>query len=274
MGKTFSSIQFEECHRDTSAYGQFYSSLDKQQILRSIDIASINVRLGIQLELLLLVVPHWMDPLVEKWNFNTSTSASATTVSSYCSGLFIDINDTLYCSVYLINKVVKRWLYDSTLGTIDVPGSSTLYNPRGIFVDTNFDLYVVDCGNNRIQLFQFGAQTGITIAGNSSPNPTITLNWPSDIFVDLDHYLFIVDSGNNRIIRSSRNGFHCIIGCSGGVLSSTHLSDPRRMAFDSYGNIYVTDYGARCVLKFLLSNDLCSKYQTVRSMQQNLTISK
>ncbi len=31
--------------------------------------------------------------------------------------------------------------------------SNTLNNPRGIFVDTTLNLYVADCGNNRIPKF-------------------------------------------------------------------------------------------------------------------------
>ncbi|CAF1639330.1 unnamed protein product, partial [Adineta ricciae] len=206
---------------------------------------------------------------VDRRILGSSSSIPVMMIDSFCSGLFIDFNDTLYCSIYDYHKVIKGWLGDNTTSSTLAAGTGSagsdlnqLNTPRGIFVDTNFDLYVADSQNNRILRFRSGQPNGTTLAGSTSLNITITLNSPADVVVDLDYFLFIVDDDNNRIIRSSRNGFHCIIGCNGGSPSFTQLSDPSRMAFDSYGNIYVTDYGARRVLKFLLSNDLCNHSTT------------
>ena len=75
-------------------------------------------------------------------------------VNSSCTGLFIDINDTLYCSMYSNHhQVVKRWLNDTDMTSTIAAGTGTsgsasneLNGPDGIFVDVNFDLYVADCG--------------------------------------------------------------------------------------------------------------------------------
>ncbi|CAF4630366.1 unnamed protein product, partial [Didymodactylos carnosus] len=105
----------------------------------------------------------------------------------------------------------------------DRPGSALnqLNNPFGIFVDVNFDLYVADCLNNRVQLFRLGQSIGITVAGNGSPNPTIPLLCPTRIVLDAQKYLFIVDYGNDRIVGSGPNGFRCLVGCHG-LLSQSH----------------------------------------------------
>jgi len=138
---------------------------------------------------------------------------------------------------------------------------NTLDDPCGIFVDITFDLYVADCGNDRIQLFRSGKITGITVAGNGSSNITINLNCPTAIVLDADNYLFIVDSRNHRIIRSASNGFQCVAGCSGSSGSaSDQLNNPWSLSFDSYGNIFVTDQDNNRIQKFVLSTNSCGKF--------------
>ncbi|CAF4191046.1 unnamed protein product, partial [Adineta steineri] len=121
-----------------------------------------------------------------------------------------------------------------------------------------FDVY-------RIQLFQSKQSSGITVAGSTSINTTIALSSPTGIVLDGGSYLFIVDTGNNRIVRSTSNGFHCIIGCNGGGLTSNQLPDPHRMAFDSYGNIYVTNPANSLILKFLVSTNSCETTTEISS---------
>ena len=132
-----------------------------------------------------------------------------------------------------------------------------LYYPYGIFVDIDFDLYVADSYNHRIQLFQSGQSNGTTVAGIVVPG-TITLYYPKSVVLDGDGYLFIVDSNNNRIVGSGPTGFRCVAGCSGTSGSaSDQLSYPRTMAFDSYGNIFVIDTSNRRIQKFALADDSC-----------------
>ncbi|CAF4185690.1 unnamed protein product, partial [Adineta steineri] len=132
--------------------------------------------------------------------------------------------------------------------------SNALTNPRGIFVDTNLNLYVADCGNDRVQLFLSGQVTATTVAGSTAAG-TISLDCPSDVALDGGGYLFIVDSNNNRIIGSGPNGFRCIIACaSTSGSTSNQLSSPSTFSFDSYGNIFITDQGNSRVQKFLIES--------------------
>jgi len=189
---------------------------------------------------------------VDKWIRENETWISVMNVSSVCSGLFIDIYENLYCSMGDNNRVDKNW---STIAGTGVVGSQSdmLNNPCGIFVDINLDLYVADSGNNRIQLFRLNQRNGITVAGKGSAKVTIELNLPSGIVLDGDRHLFIVDSGNHRIIGSDENGFRCIFGCSGYGQTNDKLTYPRAISFDSYGNIYVTDFGNNRMQKIFLS---------------------
>ena len=191
---------------------------------------------------------------IDKWIAANETWTSVMmNVTSTCYAIFIDIYESLYCSMFDKHRVNRKWLNGRT---VIVAGSelNTLNHPWGIFVDINSDLYVADSGNNRIQLFRWNQRNGITVAGKGSSKVTIELNEPSGIVLDGDRHLFIVDSGNHRIIGSDENGFRCIFGCSGESGSTNDkLSNPHTMSFDSYGNIYVTDRDNHRIQKMSLS---------------------
>ncbi|CAF1185851.1 unnamed protein product, partial [Adineta steineri] len=202
---------------------------------------------------------------VDKFTQNTNNSVSVMNVNEACFGLFIDINDTLYCSLVYYNQVIKKWLNDNTNTSIIAAGTSgsgsapnAFNGPRGIFVNINFDLYVADANNNRIQLFHSGQLNGTTVAGNGSTNFTISLSGPTGIVLDANNYLFIVDSVNNRIVGSGPNGFQCLVGCSQVAGSaSNQLNHPLALSFDSSGNMYVTDQNNNRIQKFDLLTNCC-----------------
>jgi DNA-binding beta-propeller fold protein YncE len=205
---------------------------------------------------------------VSKWTSTLTSGILTMRTCQKCWDLFVDINNMLYCSLDGHHQVIAKSLNSSTNIFLIVAGtgspdiaSNTLNNPRGIFVDINFDLYVADCGNDRIQLFHSGKLTGITIAGSGSLNTTITLNCPTGIILDADLYLFIVDHNNHRIVRSGPNGFQCLVGCLGSNGSaSNQLNGPWSLSFDSYGNIFVSDQGNNRIQKFILSTNSSSKF--------------
>ncbi|CAF0864901.1 unnamed protein product [Adineta steineri] len=200
---------------------------------------------------------------VLRWRAEANTFVTVMNVNASCWGFFVDINDTLYCSMASRNQVVKRSLNDSVMTSNLVAAgtgilgsvSNQLRSPMGIFVDVNLDLYVADCANDRVQLFQSGESDGITVAGGGSLNPTITLDRPSGIVLDAEKYLFIVDSDNYRIVGSSFNGFRCLVGCYGEGSKSNQLVVPVIMSFDRSGNIFVTDQDNSRIQKFLLMKD-------------------
>ncbi|CAF0747207.1 unnamed protein product [Adineta steineri] len=207
---------------------------------------------------------------VDKWTFSTNTSVDVMNIDSPCYGLFVDINDTLYCSVYDSHKVIKTWFNGSEMILTTAAGTGTqgsaaneLWSPWGIFVDPRFNLYVADCVNNRIQLFQYGELNGATIAGEESSGNIISLDCPSGIVLDADEYLFIIDQGNHRIIRSGLNGIRCIIGCDGTGSQSHQLFVPTSLSFDIYRNIFITDSFNRRIQKFDLLLNSCDKLKII-----------
>lgn len=153
-------------------------------------------------------------------------------------------------------------------GTGDVGfGANMLNYPYGIFVTTEFGLYVADTKNNRIQYVQSGGKNAVTVTDTRSPK-TITLDQPTGVVLDGDGCLFIVDSNNNRVVRSGPHGFRCVVGCSGsGGSRLDQLSRPQSLSFDSDGNMFVADHENNRIQKFLLSKHSCSKWKKRTRLQ-------
>lgn len=197
---------------------------------------------------------------VEKWTLNGTESTLVMNVTSSCHGLFVDINNNLYCSLRAGHLVVKQWLdADRNMSETIIAGNGScgselnmLCEPCGIFVTIKLDLYVADCGNDRIQLFQLEHLTEKTVVGDVVFS-SIKLNCPTGVVVDADDYLFIVDSMNSRIIRSNLIEFYCVIGCSTFVVPfSDKLVAPFTAAFDNVGNIFVVGTYNHLVQEFIL----------------------
>ena len=204
---------------------------------------------------------------IDMWTMNSTMSTMVINVTSHCLGLFIDIYNNLYYIVEYSHQVLKITLNDTVSSSVNVAGNISsgstmdlLDNPHGIFVDIDLNLYVADSNNNRIQLFANGRVEGTPVAGNGAPH-TIDLNYPTSVALDADAYLFIVDNGNHRLIGSGPNGYQCLAGClKGEGADADQLSYPRSMAFDNYGNIFVTDQLNDRIQKFLLISNSCGKF--------------
>ena len=181
-------------------------------------------------------------------------------VCPHCSGLFVDTNNNLYCSQDSAHQVVRKSLQSASSPRVIVAGTGCagsamdmLSSPHGIFVTLNFDLYVADWGNNRIQRFRSGEINGTTM-----PTGAITLNYPTAVVLDADGHLFITEWSNSRIVGSGPYGFRCVVGCSGiSGPASNQLNNPRTMSFDSDGNLFVLDRGNNRIQKFFLATNSC-----------------
>ena len=210
---------------------------------------------------------------VTKWTQGARIGMKVMKVISSCHGLFVDINDNIYCSMGDVDLVARKAFGSGASSSRTVAGTGTagsssmmLNSPRGIFVDVASTLYVADCGNNRVQRFPTGQLNGTTVAGHGAPTKNM-LNCPSDIVLDANGHLFIVDSQNHRVLQSGPNGFRCVAGCAG-VSGSTSdkLNNPQSLSFDSHGNLFVTDTDNSRVQQFLLVIGSCGESQKQSSL--------
>ncbi|CAF1455021.1 unnamed protein product, partial [Adineta ricciae] len=62
---------------------------------------------------------------VNQWIQRNESFITVMNVDSLCYGLFVDQNNSLYCSMYNEHKVVKRWLNDVDLKPKLVAGNGT-----------------------------------------------------------------------------------------------------------------------------------------------------
>lgn len=204
---------------------------------------------------------------IDKWTPNSSNLTWAMNVTKTCTGLFVDTNNSLYCAMWEAHRVIKRPLTNNTLTPTTIAGDGTagsrsnmLNGPVGIFVDTNFNLYVADSQNHRVQLFTAGQINGTSLMGRGA-SVNSTLKFPRGVVLDFNGNLYVTDSENHRIVTIRDNRFLCIVGCTGGGGSAANqLREPATTMFDTFGNLFVIDKNNARMQKFPLVSNSCGEY--------------
>ncbi|CAF0723832.1 unnamed protein product [Adineta steineri] len=178
-------------------------------------------------------------------------------------GMFIDPQALFIWIADTDNNRIVKWVNSTTALTVCGSygtDSDQFFYPTGLFVDTaaGNTLYVVDCGNQRIQMWLPGATSGLTVAGITSYYGTRLdqLWYPSAIVVDSNQNMFIVDTSNSRILKwkvGASSGVN-IAGTepNGGTLSS-QLNTPGSISFSSNGSLFVADTSNNRIQRFIIS---------------------
>jgi trimeric autotransporter adhesin len=134
--------------------------------------------------------------------------------------------------------------------------SAQLAGPRGLAVDAAGNLLIADSGNNRIRrVSPAGIITTIAgtkggIGGDGGSATAAELNYPVAIAVHPNGNLFIADRYNHRVRMVNAAGVISTIAGStagfdgdGGPAPQAKLFDPRGVAVDAAGNVYIADAG-------------------------------
>jgi sugar lactone lactonase YvrE len=143
------------------------------------------------------------------------------------------------------------------VGTVDGAGSAARFNrPQGIAADGNGNLYVAETPSSTIRRVTMqGVVT--TVAGAAGARGTVDgsaavarFNLPGDLAADRDGNLYVSDTGNQTIRKLSAGGVVTTLAGSAGVCGSADGSamlaqfcDPRGIALDPSGNLYIADTG-------------------------------
>ena len=136
--------------------------------------------------------------------------------------------------------------------------SAQLHLPMGVAVDTNFNVYIADTGDNTIREVTTDGNIA-TIAGDSFPSYqgdaglaiAAELHGPEDVAVDSSGNIYIADTQNAYIRKVTSDGnINFIAGDGsigfsgdGGYATSADLIAPFALAVDSSGNVYFAENG-------------------------------
>ncbi|UJR16830.1 hypothetical protein I4U23_003729 [Adineta vaga] len=163
-------------------------------------------------------VAEYMNHRVTKWSPGATAgivvaggNGQGTTSDklSYPSSLVYDeSNQDLYITNALSETVIK-WHINASNGTFVAGISATsgssailLANPIDLKLDRWNNIYVVDRGNSRIQLFCNGNSTGITIVGAGSNNGNLIS--PYSVAIDSQLNLYVSDNAFARVTKFSK----------------------------------------------------------------------
>ena len=188
-------------------------------------------------------------------------------------GLALDAAGNLYIADsynHRIRRVTPAGVITTVAGTGTAgysgdngPASSArLYYPYGITLDAAANLYIGENGNNRVRkvtpegVITTAAGTGVNgFSGDGGPSTSAQLSNPMGVEVDPTGNLYIADYGNHRVRRVGTDGVISTMagsgvrgyGGDGGPAASAQMDNPRSLALDGAGNLYIADTGNECI---------------------------
>jgi sugar lactone lactonase YvrE len=157
----------------------------------------------------------------------------------------------LYAAVTGSSSSSVSYAYDDQVGSAGT-GNGQFADVRGLAADSTGDVWACDENNERIQRFD----SLLTYEAQSAPSsPTFVADdGPYDIAVNSSDDQFVVDRGNHSVHKRTAAGTwsHLIDGRGlidewelqatyGPTFNSLDITDPRQIATDSSGNIFVVD---------------------------------
>ena len=157
--------------------------------------------------------------------------------------------------------IVTTFAGNDVAGSNDGPAVSSTFNyPNDLAFDSNGNLIVADRENNKIRKIApdgtVSTLAGTGAIGSADGNAsTATFYQPYGIAIDANDNIFIADSANNKIRKISNTGVVSTFagtgfsGLANGNGNVAAFSAPVKIAFDSAGNLYVTDYNNNKIRK-------------------------
>ncbi|MCA1842376.1 MAG: hypothetical protein LC792_04150, partial [Actinobacteria bacterium] len=135
--------------------------------------------------------------------------------------------------------------------------AASLDTPHGVAVDNRGHVFVADSPNHRIRRVDLATGTITTVAGtgqegfggDGGPATAARLNRPRFLIVAPDGSMIIADTANYRVRRVDPSGIITTIAGTGvagysgdgGPATAARLDDPRGLALDDAGNLYVSN---------------------------------
>lgn len=182
------------------------------------------------------------------------------------TGVNIDPHNNMYIADYnnarvrrvdAATNVITTVAGSSSVGDLGQATRALVIEPGGTALDAAGNLFIADQGNHRIRVVGIHGVietiAGVGASGFSGDGGIAIrarLNVPCDVKIDAAGNLYIADIGNLRIRRvDARTGVITTIvgtgqsGFSGdnGPATAATLNEPRGIALDAAGNLYIAD---------------------------------
>ena len=209
------------------------------------------------------------------------------------NGIGLDTAGNLYIADTDSNRIRKVTVSTGIITTVagndktDYTGdnvaatSTSLKFPHDVAIDTNGNIYIADTGNFRIRKVTVSTGIMTTIAGSGIPSDKVIgpstaatdfhLYSPNGVTVDTSGNIYVAGGPNDpcvfKIIAS--NGYISIVAGTGpslggekgyngdDILATTaKLNNPRKVAFDSLGNMYISETESERIRKVTASTGM------------------
>ncbi len=148
-------------------------------------------------------------------------------------------------------------------GAADGTGTAASFNlPSGAAVDSSGNIYIADYGNSVIRkitaagvVTTLAGQAGVTGSADGTGTAARFLR-PTSVAVDTSGNVYVADSGNHVIrkvtsagVVTTLAGNPTVAGAVDGTGVSAGFNNPRGVAVDGSGNVYVADTGNNAIRK-------------------------
>jgi sugar lactone lactonase YvrE len=178
----------------------------------------------------------------------------------YPNGIAVDVNSTVHVCDRGDSSAARITAHDPGDSSIlhSWGGWSEFSSPSDIataYVDGTVYVYVADTNNSRIRKFSYDSTTGYThVASWDGSGTEGQLYNPGGVTVAPDGSIYVADTGHDRIVRFTADGDYLT---HWGVRYSQHYGyqigefwEPKGVAVDADGNVYVADTCHHCIQKF------------------------
>jgi sugar lactone lactonase YvrE len=179
------------------------------------------------------------------------------------AGVVVDNAGNFYIADLLENdfsRIHRVSASNNVISRIELP--VIIRGAVAIALDSDNNLYIAEQAGNRIRKFGLSSGSFTTVAGTGVPGfsgdggaaTAAQINGPVHLAIDSEDNLYFSDSLNHRIRKvSAATGIISTIAGSGpaggagafsgdgGIATSARLNNPRGVAIDSVGNIFIAD---------------------------------
>lgn len=134
--------------------------------------------------------------------------------------------------------------------------AANLYQPSGVAVDPQGNIYVADTGHGRIVKL---SSSGRTLAVFTMNHIDLAFSQPTGVAVDRAGDVYVTDAANDRVLKYSVSGRFL---AQWGTPGDGEFSSPHGIAVGDRGNVFVANTGNREIEKLSPSGYVLETWET------------